>query len=160
MPSGKTHEKINITVLVVILTGLYYLSTRQETAIVFRYLDIYKILTFSVSYLFATFFLSPDLDTKSRPYKRWKMLRILWWPYRIIFKHRGFSHNMFLGPLTILLNLALITFALLLFTGIELRSIPPRFAVAFIAGMILPIEVHIISDILVPKIKFAVKKLG
>lgn len=159
MPGGKTHELINITLLVAILAGLYHLSKWQETALVVRYLDTYKILAFSVSYLFATFFLSPDLDTKSRPYKRWKMLKILWWPYRIIFKHRGFSHNMIMGPLTILLNLALIAFALLLLADVELRAIPLRFAVEVIAGITLSIEVHIISDILVPKIKFAVKKL-
>lgn len=64
-----------------------------------------------------------------------------------------------MGPLTILLNLALIAFALLLLADVELRAIPLRFAVEVIAGITLSIEVHIISDILVPKIKFAVKKL-
>jgi uncharacterized metal-binding protein len=67
MPSGKTHEIINITVLVVILAGFYYFSSWQKNEIVTKYLDTYTILAFSASYIFATFFLSPDLDTKSRP---------------------------------------------------------------------------------------------
>lgn len=157
MPSGKTHEHINITVLVVLLAVFYYLLTWQKTPMVTRYLNTYTILTFSVSYLFATFFLSPDLDTKSRSYKRWKMLRILWWPYRIIFKHRGFSHNLILGPLTILLNLALIVFAIILLTGIEPESIPLRLAIAIIAGIVLSIDVHIISDSFFSKIKHVLK---
>lgn len=157
MPSGKTHDMINITVLLAILAGLYYFSTWQKSAIVTKYLDIYTILTFSVSYLFATFFLSPDLDTKSRPYKRWKMLRILWWPYRIIFKHRGYSHNIVLGPLSIILNLVLIAVVIILLTGIEMKTIPLKFAVAVIAGIVLSIDVHILSDSLISKTKHVFK---
>lgn len=153
MPSGKTHELINITVLAATLAGLYYVSTRQETAMVIGYLNTYTILAFSISYLFATFFLSPDLDTKSRPYKRWKILRILWWPYRIIFKHRGFSHNIIVGPLTILLNLALIVFAFLLLTGIRLQNIPLWIVIAATIGIVLSIEIHIISDSFFSKVK-------
>lgn len=157
MPSGKTHEMINITILTALLAGLYYLSTMQGTSMITAYLDTYTILAFCVSYLFATFFLSPDLDTKSKPYKRWKMLRILWWPYRVIFKHRGFSHNLVLGPLSIILNLVLIAVAFFLLTGIEPRTIPLRSAVAVIAGIVLSIDVHIISDRSISKIKYALK---
>jgi uncharacterized metal-binding protein len=157
MPSGKTHELINITVLVVLLAVFYYLSAWQKTPIATRYLDTYTILIFSMSYIFATFFLSPDLDTKSRSYKRWKMLRILWWPYRIIFKHRGFSHNIVLGPISIILNLALIAVAIIVFTGIEPESIPLRLAIAIIAGIVLSIDVHIISDRFISKIKYVFK---
>lgn len=157
MPSGKTHELINITVLVVLLAVFYYLSAWQKTPIATRYLDTYTILVFSMSYFFATFFLSPDLDTKSRSYKRWKMLRILWWPYRIIFKHRGFSHNIVLGPISIILNLALIAVSIIVYTGIEPESIPLRLAIAIIAGIVLSIDVHIISDRFISKIKYLFK---
>jgi uncharacterized metal-binding protein len=157
MPSGKTHELINITVLVVLLAVFYYLSAWQKTPIATRYLDTYTILIFSMSYIFATFFLSPDLDTKSRSYKRWKMLRIFWWPYRIIFKHRGFSHNIVLGPISIILNLALIAVAIIVFTDIEPESIPLRLAIAIIAGIVLSIDVHIISDRFISKIKYVFK---
>ena len=153
MPGGKTHELINITALVSILTVVYYLSTWPETGAFARHPDIYEILVFSVSYIFATFFLSPDLDTKSRPYKRWKMLRILWWPYRIIFKHRGFSHNMILGPLTILVYLTVIVLASLLLSGVGLQNIPIRMVIAATAGIVLSVEIHIISDRFFSKVK-------
>lgn len=153
MPSGKTHDVINITVLMAILACLYYFSAWQKTVIITRYMDIYTTLAFSVSYLFATFFLSPDLDTKSRPYKRWKMLRILWWPYRIIFKHRGYSHNIVLGPLSIISNLVLIAVVIILLTGIKVHTIPLKFAASVIIGIVLSIDLHIISDTLVSKTK-------
>lgn len=152
MPDGKTHETINAAVLVVVLSGLSYIMWK-ETNIAVKYLDTYVILTFSVSYMFATFFLSPDLDINSTPYKRWGMLRILWWPYKVVFKHRGFSHHPLIGPLSIILNLAVIVAALLLLGGVELQSIPSSFLIATTAGMILSMEVHIISDSIVSKIK-------
>ena len=153
MPGGKTHELINITALVSILTVVYYLSTWPETGTFARHPDINEVIAFSVSYIFATFYLSPDLDTKSRPYKRWKMLRILWWPYRIIFKHRGFSHNMILGPLTILLYLTVIVLALLLLSGVGLQNIPIRIVIAATTGIVLSVEIHIISDRFFSKVK-------
>jgi len=153
MPGGKTHEVINITVLAAILAGIFYLRAWQETIMIPGYLDTYTIIAFSCSYLFATFFLSPDLDTKSRPYKRWKMLRILWWPYRVIFKHRGVSHNMILGPITILLNFVLMLIVLTLLAGVGLYDIPLRILITATVGMILPIEIHIISDCFFSMIK-------
>lgn len=153
MPGGKTHEVINITVLAAILAGIFYLTAWQETIMIPGYLDTYTIIAFSCSYLFATFFLSPDLDTKSRPYKRWKMLRILWWPYRIIFKHRGVSHNMILGPITILLNFVLMLIVLTLLAGVGLYDIPLRILITATVGMILPIEIHIRSDCFFSMIK-------
>jgi uncharacterized metal-binding protein len=153
MPDGKTHETINAAALIASLAGLYHISSGYGNAVIGSYLDTYTILVFSVAYLFATFFLSPDLDTHSRPYKRWKMFRILWWPYRIIFKHRGFSHNLILGPLSILINLALITIPLLLLVGVELQKIPSGFILAAIVGIVLSMEIHIISDRLISKMR-------
>jgi len=103
--------------------------------------------------LFATFFLSPDLDIESKPYKRWRIFKFLWWPYKVIFKHRGISHNPILGPLSIVLNLALIVAVLLLLMGVDLYKIPLRLIVAATTGMCLSMEVHIISDFLISKMK-------
>ncbi|MDY0387621.1 MAG: metal-binding protein [Methanolobus sp.] len=152
MPDGKTHEIINVAVLLIVLSVLSYIIW-EENSIATKYIDTYLILVFSMSYLFATFFLSPDLDINSTPYKRWKMLRILWWPYKVIFKHRGFSHHPIIGPLSIILNLAVIVAALLLLAGVEPRSIPSSLIIATTAGMVLSIEVHIVSDSLVSKMK-------
>ncbi|SFM29516.1 metal-binding protein [Methanolobus profundi] len=152
MPEVKTHDRINTAVLLALMSGLYYIMWK-EIAPVAEYLDIYMLLVFALAYLFATFYLSPDLDINSKPYKRWGILKFLWWPYKVIFKHRGFSHNPIIGPLTIVLNLAIIVAALLLLGGIDLHSIPSSFIVAVTAGMVLSMEVHIISDNVVSKMK-------
>ena len=42
----------------------------------------------------------PDLDTASKQYSRWKLLRPLWFPYRTAFKHRSrWSHGLVFGTL-------------------------------------------------------------
>ena len=42
--------------------------------------------------------LSPDLDTRSNPTRRWGPLRVLWWPYRRLLSHRSLvSHTPLLG---------------------------------------------------------------
>jgi uncharacterized metal-binding protein len=52
------------------------------------------------SYLFSGLMFSPDLDTNSRPYKRWGPVRWLWLPYRMLVPHRHWvSHSMVVGPL-------------------------------------------------------------
>lgn len=40
------------------------------------------------------FLLSPDLDTRSRPFYRWGLFRFIWWPYQWAFRHRsGWTHG-------------------------------------------------------------------
>ncbi|WP_440952004.1 DUF2227 family putative metal-binding protein [Methanococcoides sp. FTZ1] len=153
MPDAKTHDTINIAIIITIVAGLSYLTIWEKNPIAVRYLNIHTISLFFLSYLFATFFLSPDLDIESRPYKRWGLLRCIWWPYKVIFKHRGFSHNPLLGPLSIVINLALIIALVILLIGFDLDRIPLRFIAVAMAGMVLSMEVHIVSDFLVSKIK-------
>lgn len=152
MPEVKTHDRINTAVLLVVISSLYYIMWK-EIGMAARYLNVYILLVFSLAYLFATFFLSPDLDINSKPYKRWGVLKFLWWPYKVLFKHRGFSHNPVIGPMTIILNLAVIVVALLLIGGIDLRSIPSSFIIATTTGMVLSMEVHIISDNVISRMK-------
>lgn len=155
MPDGKTHDMINAAVLMVAVAGLMHIATLKEPVVFASYLNTYIILVFAVAYLFATFFLSPDLDINSKPYRRWGALKVLWWPYKTIFKHRGFSHNLILGPMSIVINLALIVVPVLLLAGIEPRSLPLGFILAAIAGMVLSMEVHIISDSFISRMKGA-----
>lgn len=43
-------------------------------------------------------YLSPDLDTKSRPFYRWGFFRFIWWPYQWLVKHRSvLSHHIWVG---------------------------------------------------------------
>ena len=49
-------------------------------------------------FLLGGLLLSPDLDTRSNPTQRWGPLRLLWWPYRRLLRHRSLlSHSPLLG---------------------------------------------------------------
>ena len=52
----------------------------------------------AISFYLGGFYLSPDLDTESRPSKRWGLFKYLWLPYRKLIKHRSFlSHGPLIG---------------------------------------------------------------
>ncbi len=51
-------------------------------------------------FLVGGLWLSPDLDTLSRPLQRWGVLKSFWWPYRKFIPHRSFlSHGPFIGTM-------------------------------------------------------------
>ena len=51
-----------------------------------------------LAFLLGGLLLSPDLDTRSNPTRRWGPLRLLWWPYRRLLRHRSIvSHSPVLG---------------------------------------------------------------
>ena len=51
-----------------------------------------------LAFLVGGLWLSPDLDTRSRPTRRWGPLGLLWWPYRRMLSHRSLlSHCPFVG---------------------------------------------------------------
>jgi uncharacterized metal-binding protein len=65
------------------------------------------------------FWLSPDLDTRSRPFYRWGYLRFIWWPYQWLVKHRGgLSHGLFIAAWFRLLYLSAVL--ILLYSGTSL----------------------------------------
>lgn len=69
----------------------------------------------SVSFLAGGLLLSPDLDTRSNPTRRWGPLRLLWWPYRSLLSHRSFvSHTPLIGSAGRLLYLAVVLLLLCL----------------------------------------------
>lgn len=90
MPSGKTHDNVNLislSLFIFILTWLGYNSI------------IYSAC-FAVGYIFATFLFGPDLDTYSSLYKRWGLFRFIWLPYRKIFPHRSFfTHGLIVSDI-------------------------------------------------------------
>ena len=50
--------------------------------------------------LFGGLMFGPDLDIQSRQYTRWGPLRLLWWPYKVAFRHRSrWSHGIIFGTL-------------------------------------------------------------
>jgi len=51
-----------------------------------------------LAFLLGGLWLSPDLDTRSNPTRRWGPLRLVWWPYRRLLRHRSLlSHSPLLG---------------------------------------------------------------
>lgn len=70
-----------------------------------------------LAFLLGGLWLSPDLDTRSNPTRRWGPLRLLWWPYRRLLTHRSLlSHSPLLGTAGRLLYLGVLVVAICLLT--------------------------------------------
>lgn len=64
----------------------------------------------------------PDLDIQSRQYARWGIFRFLWFPYRVVFRHRSrWSHGIIFGTLIRVIYFTGVL-ALLLAAGVYLRA--------------------------------------
>lgn len=64
----------------------------------------------SAGVLFGGLMLSPDLDIKSKPWRRWGLLRFLWTPYQKVVPHRSvLSHSPLIGTAGRLIYLAIPT---------------------------------------------------
>lgn len=108
----------------------------------------------------------PDLDTLSRPYRRWSVLRWIWLPYRL-FGHRSkWTHGLIRGPLvrllylTVMLGGAYVLLHLLMaWQGVQLPDlralearlgrIPSRLAAFALGGLWLGGALHTLADGLV-----------
>ncbi len=89
MPSGHAHDAITILLAAPAAVGTYVLTRDLPTAAIV-----------AVAFIFAGVMFGPDLDTKSKQYSRWGPLRLLWLPYRTVFKHRSrWSHGLIFGTL-------------------------------------------------------------
>ncbi|MBK9437812.1 MAG: metal-binding protein [Chloracidobacterium sp.] len=89
MPSGSKHDAITV-ILSVPATVITYMAVGKPIA----------AATVGAAFLFGGLMFGPDLDTISRPYSRWSVFRIIWFPYRHFFKHRSrFSHGLLFGAL-------------------------------------------------------------
>lgn len=96
MPSGQTHDRITLWSLPAV-TGLTLAVTRSSNL----------ALIVSGGFLFSGLMFSPDLDLRSRPFKRWGWLRWIWIPYQKVMRHRSFfSHGLLIGTTLRVLYLA------------------------------------------------------
>ncbi|HKS29983.1 MAG TPA: metal-binding protein [Pyrinomonadaceae bacterium] len=89
MPSGKTHDAITILLAAPTfgaawgLTGSLGLATVATAAM-----------------LFGGLMFGPDLDIQSKQYTRWGVFRFIWFPYKVLFRHRSrWSHGLLFGTL-------------------------------------------------------------
>ena len=95
-----------------------------------------SVAVVATSFVFATLFLSPDLDIYySSPTKNWGILRLLWLPYSLFFKHRGISHSLFFSTLTRIIYLsAVVTVAFLIFHFCKIYLIDTNLEEAVVAA--------------------------
>jgi len=152
MPTGKTHLRIELGVFV--LCGMACAYLMQAGVLHWR-----EVACFCGCYLFSSLFLSPDLDLhRSRASRRWGIARVLWSPYACIFRHRGLSHHVLLGPLTRILYLgamaAFVVWCVGLATGRPRTLSLPAWPLvaAGLVGVFLPNLIHALTDSLVSRV--------
>lgn len=146
MPSGKKHEKINlIMVRWLMVFGFFSLLFLQYDSRIVSY-----VLVFLIGIWFGTYYLSPDLDIKSRPYYRFKWLRFIWKPYQHFFSHRSFwTHGLLIGDIIRMAYLGLfisLPFSLISFSLIEWMKPYTTHFVYGASGIALASTFHIIAD--------------
>jgi len=141
MPNHKVHERINWCLLCGIAVVLYWLRV-----------DLWSGITFTIGYIFSTYFVTPDLDLDSKIYKRWYILKVFWCPYKEVFKHRQCSHHVVFGPISLVLYLAILIYTPIYYfkVAIPIESI---YLVPCSAGMVVAIEAHIVTDWLADVLK-------
>lgn len=133
MPNDKAHTTINLLSLATLILILIRYTALGAT----------ELLILAIAYMFGTYFLSPDMDIKSTSYKRWGFLRIFWWPYKVFFRHRGYSHHIIIGPLSRLANLALIVVPVMVLAGAYPSA---DHLILFAAGVWGANTVHVVAD--------------
>ena len=112
MPSGKTHDAITLILAAPTFVAAWGLTGK---------LGLACLATGAM--LFGGFMFGPDLDIQSRQYTRWGIFRFLWYPYRVLFRHRSrWSHGIIFGTLIRVLYFTGIL-ALLVTAGVYLRAL-------------------------------------
>ncbi len=136
MASGKNHDRAIYFATPVI--GVIGSSYSLELALIA-----------ASSHLLGGLYLSPDLDLKSLPWKRWGILRFIWIPYQRIPHRHWLSHAPVVGSIGRLLYLGLWLSPLLIALG---RYLPVlhlgselRYA---IASVLVGVEVSALNHLL------------
>lgn len=114
MPSGQTHEAINLTFFGGLAAGYAYARSQGITTDIDIMFEPQTLTLFSVCYLIGSFLVTPDLDLAEqhvRAKRHWGLLGLLWIPYGVLFNHRGLSHTWILGPATRLVYMVVVGLA-------------------------------------------------
>lgn len=152
MASGKNHDRAILP-----FTPIWLV-----TAIHYAGLELGVIV--GASHFLGGWFLSPDLDLKSDPWKRWSVLRFIWIPYQRFIPHRNWkSHAPVIGSLIRLLYLAAWLSPLLLIEGSHeaLSRVGWERAIACFVGVELSAINHLVLDgLVIPLPKSVRKRLG
>ncbi|MEP6902659.1 MAG: metal-binding protein, partial [Actinomycetota bacterium] len=87
MPSGKTHDAITFLLVAPVFVAGWRISGNSAISAVV-----------TIAFLSGGLMFGPDLDTMSKQYTRWGILRFLWYPYQRFFAHRSrWSHGLIFG---------------------------------------------------------------
>jgi uncharacterized metal-binding protein len=87
MPSGRTHDRITIWALPIVV-GVTFWQTRNGNL----------TLLVATGFMLGGLMFGPDLDIYSRQFQRWGWLRWIWLPYQKSLRHRSiFSHGPLIG---------------------------------------------------------------
>ena len=101
MASGRDHDRAT------------WLLTAPVALLWWPWLGPAGSIAAGLAFVLGGLWLSPDLDTRSNPTRRWGPLRLLWWPYRRLLSHRSLlSHAPLLGSAGRLLYLVALVLAL------------------------------------------------
>ncbi|MCZ7396349.1 MAG: DUF2227 family putative metal-binding protein [Candidatus Methanoperedens sp.] len=141
MPGYNVHRIFNYLLFITIVALLYVWKIPV--------ISLKQLLVFVAGFYIGTDFITPDLDIESTAMKRWGKLKILWLPYKWIFKHGQSSHNIVYGAVVRILYISLIILGVyyLLF-----KSLPPETMFSsihvfiFLSGIIIANALHVILD--------------
>ncbi len=87
MPSGRTHDRITMWVLPIVVAITFW-QTRNGNL----------TLLVATGFMLGGLMFGPDLDIYSVQYQRWGFLRWIWLPYQKSLRHRSFlSHGPVIG---------------------------------------------------------------
>lgn len=154
MPSGRVHETINVTALLLGCGAAALLpdSWRPDWA----QLETGTGLAFAAGYLLGTFLITPDLDLADghvNAKRNWGLLGGLWIPYGKLSRHRGISHSWITGPVTRALYLAVLIGGLVWVArgaGYDLWPGWHNSLIALGAGYLISQWLHLLADGIMP----------
>ena len=162
MPSGRTHEVVNLTFFGGLSLGYIYVRAQGLPGGLEPLFSRPVLTLFSLSYFIGTFLVTPDLDLAEnsvRSKSNWGLLGLLWIPYGAMFSHRGLSHTWLVGPLTRLFYMVTVALALswlvtavapLLGYEISIRTRLldswPQLGLAALLGYYLSQWLHLLAD--------------
>lgn len=135
MPSGKTHDKISIGFLPILLVILYFIE-----------INMIGMIIISISFLFASFMFNGDLDLYSLPYKRWGPLKFIWKPYQNIPHRSILSHGLIIGTIIRLVYLLFIPFLFVFFGHYDISFLYDIKTLYILIGLECGSALHTISD--------------
>jgi len=141
MPKYETHLVFNL----IAFSLLFYLVLK------FNFIDLIGLAVIFAGFLFGTVYITPDLDTKSKPYNR---APHLWYIYRVLMPHRGNSHEISGIFIRLIYLLIIILGIAILIGGLDILYtiygyailIKPIYYLWLILGIVIGNFLHILLD--------------